>query len=301
MKRPSDIQDYTMMMIPDSGRTLNLNNEFILADNFIDELNPDIHIPSFPVKTTFPIVLLCKKGPFRIKFNLNEYILNDNNMLIIPPNTFGECLEINPTCQVAIIASTFQGTISNVTRKAMSLGNHYMQQPVIHLQPSEMEECLTIYQMMRNKFESPSFLFKKEALAGYLQVLICNASQYILRNDKEKKQVQTRYQHLFYSFLEKVQLHYHDSRQVSYYADLLCITPKYLSQIIYQTSGRHAGEWIKDYVILEAKALLLTDQYTVQQISDQLNFPNASFFGKYFKSAVGCSPHKYRTMKLGNL
>lgn len=306
MKHPSNIKDYTIMMIPDSGRMLNLNNEFILTDNLCDSNSLQIdniqsYTTSFPVKTTFPMILLCKKGKLRIKLNLNEYTLNDNDMIIIPPNSFGECLEIEPTSQVAVIASTFQDSISHITKQAMSVRNHYMQQPIIHLQIAEMDECLTIYQMMRNKLESSDFSLKKEALSGYLQVLICNASQYITRHDKEENRTQTRFQRIFYRFLEEVQLHYHEHRQINYYANILCITPKYLSQIIYQVSGRHGGEWIKDYVILEAQALLLTGQYTVQQVSDQLNFPNSSFFGKYFKATVGCSPHKYLTMKLKNI
>lgn len=62
---------------------------------------------------------------------------------------------------------------------------------------------------------------------------------------------------------------------------------------MYQVSGRYAGDWINDYVILEAKALLKSKKYTVQQVCDMLNFSNPSFFGKFFKAAVECSPRKY--------
>ncbi len=60
-----------------------------------------------------------------------------------------------------------------------------------------------------------------------------------------------------------------------------------------QASGRGAGEWIKDYVVLEAKALLKSRLYTVQQVSDRLHFANASFFAKYFRAATGLSPRQY--------
>lgn len=81
---------------------------------------------------------------------------------------------------------------------------------------------------------------------------------------------------------------------MQFYADRLCLTPKYLSQVVHAVSGRHAGDWIRDYVILEAKALLKSGQYTIQQVSDMLNFANQSFFGVYFKKAVGCSPTVYK-------
>jgi AraC-like DNA-binding protein len=90
-----------------------------------------------------------------------------------------------------------------------------------------------------------------------------------------------------------VQENYVRERAISFYADRLCVTPKYLSQVVKQISGRLAGEWISDYVILEAKALINSHKYTMQQISDMLNFANQSFFAKYFKEKAGCTPSSY--------
>lgn len=83
-------------------------------------------------------------------------------------------------------------------------------------------------------------------------------------------------------------------RSIAFYADMLCLTPKYLSQVIYKCSGSFASEWIRKMVILEAKSLLDNKNFSVQQISDMMNFPNPSFFGKYFKAATGMTPRKYR-------
>ena len=74
------------------------------------------------------------------------------------------------------------------------------------------------------------------------------------------------------------------------YADRLCLTSKYLVHIVLTQTGRYAADWIRDYVLLEAKAMLGSGQYTVQQVSDYLNFPNQSAFGVYFKRDTGCSP-----------
>jgi len=96
------------------------------------------------------------------------------------------------------------------------------------------------------------------------------------------------------NFLEVLQKHYKVERGVDFYADKLCLTPKYLSTVIRQTSGKTAGEWIDEYVMLEAKALLKSTKMTIQQISDELNFPSQSFFGKYFKRLEGVPPKVYR-------
>ncbi len=81
---------------------------------------------------------------------------------------------------------------------------------------------------------------------------------------------------------------------MGFYAAQLNLTPKYLSTLIRQTSGRTASEWIDDYVILEAKNLLKYSTMSVQEIAYSLNFPNQSFFGKYFKNHTGQTPSGYR-------
>ena len=82
--------------------------------------------------------------------------------------------------------------------------------------------------------------------------------------------------------------------KVAYYAGKLCISPKYLSRVVASVSGRRPVDWIRDYVVLEAKALLKSGKYTVQQVADILHFPNQSFFGTYFKKATGISPMAYK-------
>jgi len=85
------------------------------------------------------------------------------------------------------------------------------------------------------------------------------------------------------------------SRQVKYYADKLCMTPKYMARIIKTVSGRTATDWINRYVILEAKYYLrYRSDLTIENISGLLGFPNPSFFGKFFKAQIGETPGKYR-------
>ena len=106
----------------------------------------------------------------------------------------------------------------------------------------------------------------------------------------------SRKRQIFDRFIEELRQHYASERSIGFYAEQVCLTPKYLSQVVYAVSGRYAGEWIRDYVILEAKALLRIRQYSIQQISDMLNFANQSFFGAYFKKATGFTPSEYRNL-----
>ena len=74
----------------------------------------------------------------------------------------------------------------------------------------------------------------------------------------------------------------------------MCITPRYLSRVVKESTQFSAAEWIERLVVLEARALLKSTNMTIQQISDELNFSTQTFFGKYFKRRVGLSPKEYR-------
>lgn len=99
---------------------------------------------------------------------------------------------------------------------------------------------------------------------------------------------------LYGQFTDLVRRHFRTCRDVNYYADRLCITVKYLSQVVKEQTGRPASEVIKQYVTTECKALLSSTTMSIQQIADTLNFPSQSVFGKYFKRATGMSPREYR-------
>lgn len=94
-------------------------------------------------------------------------------------------------------------------------------------------------------------------------------------------------------FMQLVQKHHRRERAVAFYAERLYISPKYLSLIVKESTGRSAGQWIDDMVVLEAKNLLRFSGKNVQQVAYELNFANQSAFGKYFKHLTGLSPTQY--------
>jgi AraC-like DNA-binding protein len=99
---------------------------------------------------------------------------------------------------------------------------------------------------------------------------------------------------LFEQFIALVAKYHTQYRNVAFYADKLCLTPKYMSKLIKTATGKSAPEWIDAYVILEAKNLLKYSNDTIKQIVFKLNFPNQSVFYKFFKARTGMTPSEYR-------
>lgn len=88
---------------------------------------------------------------------------------------------------------------------------------------------------------------------------------------------------IFEEFMELVRQYSKQERNVRFYARRLNITPKYLSTVSKDVSGKTAARWIDEAVILEAKSLLRYSGMSIQEIAYHLNFSTQSFFGKYFK------------------
>lgn len=294
--------DFDLIRLSAEDTAVHLNKEFILIDNFKDapeQSDTDFEFVNHPIKLSFTVALLCLAGQMRVQINLQDFELRANDVLVVQEGTIGEYRGMSDDTRIAVIAFTsdyFQTALQ--IEVTMSLQRKLYASPLYHLTDLAMEETMTIYRLMKAKIAETDNPFRKGALLGYTQVLTYNSYKYLLAADSadEKTEAKSgRQQELYTQFMDEVRKSYTQERSISYYADVLCVTPKYLSQVVRRVSGRFAGDWITDFVILEAKALLKSRKYTVQQIADMLNFANQSFFGKYFREKVGCSPSAYQS------
>jgi len=121
---------------------------------------------------------------------------------------------------------------------------------------------------------------------------------YQLKEVSDFNQWQERFatpqQVLFRRFIALVNTHYIDKRRVVDYADLLSVTPNYLSQSIKNISGRNALSYINERITTEAKSLIRYTELDINQIAYQLNFSDPANFGKLFKKMEGVTPLQYR-------
>ena len=296
-------QQLHLAMLPHTGHTLMIDNEIMLGDNLAGTENSISNdagnwiASGNPFKISFTLLLFCWQGRMRIRVNLNDYVMEANDLLLLLPNSIGECLEISEDCRAAMIAFSNIDYIPKIEldkllMQKVDVSNHYK----MSLDAHDTQEFVALYTQLWEKMENPRYSqFRTVIINSYVQIFFCNVLSIVLLQTMERaERPQNRSMQLYDRFIKEVRQHYARERSISYYADRLCVTPKYLSQVIYRVSGRYAGDWIRDYVIFEAKALLKSGEYTVQQVSEMLHFPNPSCFGKYFKASTGLSPLKYR-------
>ena len=136
--------------------------------------------------------------------------------------------------------------------------------------------------------------FSRDIVRTLILAMFYDLSNVIVRLQESESKKQTRADSIFTQFIRLVELNFRKERRVGWYAEQLCITPKYLSETVKNVSNRTPNEWIDSYVSLELRVLLKSTTKSIKEISDDMNFPNQSFLGKFFREHVGVSPSAYR-------
>lgn len=126
-----------------------------------------------------------------------------------------------------------------------------------------------------------------------LLALLYHLKDFALERKKEIR-LATPQQILLRKYVELINNHYIDKRTVKEYADLLAVTPNYLSQSVKTISGKNALAYIAERIFNEAKSLLRFTDIDVTEIAYQLNFSDPANFGKFFKKMAGISPSAFR-------
>lgn len=295
------INHLMLSSIFDHEHARTMGNNVLLNDNLDMEfnLNSNSQLASGrPKRIDFATIIICTRGRMALKLNLIDYEVQSGDVLILAPSTIGQDVQVTPDCQLCMIC--FSEQVYNETSKntiSQQLRNYILRDPAkINLSAEYLQVAISHYRLMRQLMGDEQFVYLAEAIRAHVTVLSALFVQCI----EEERSHQTELSHqerLFNRFLQDVREHNHESRQVGFYADRLCISAKYLSHVVKDVSGRQPTEWIRDYVLLNAKTLLRSGQYSVQQVSDLLAFPNPSFFGKYFREHVGCTPREYQMQK----
>ena len=275
-----------------------IKGEIVLSDNMeIPFSEPLEQLPQndFPVQAGMSMVLFCLQGELHVRISLKEYTLRPDMFCVIITGMIFEVLYISNDFRGFMIATrTNFMPVTEKTTQVMSFYKCLQSRHCFVLEEKEVMAFVGVYHSIKATLQELDHPYRIPMLQSYVQILYYRMLPIVLKEEESRsKYSHTRQEEIFQRFIGEVEKHYRKERSVKFYADLLCISPKYLSTVIYKISQQLAGEWIDAYVILEAKTLLKSGRLTIQQISEQLNFSNQSFFGKFFKRCAGMSPKEY--------
>lgn len=255
----------------------------------------DIPSVSFPSRLDSMLLAVCKQGEISAVIDVAPRRMGPSSIMVLRPgHIISQCRQSDDFDGFFIVVQEEKiNEILPSLHYVIPYSIHYNANPIIEITAEELETQTLIYAMLQRQIKSSDRLFNKMALSSMCEVLFYNTlGIYASRVNNTKHN--SRREELLSQFIDLIEANFKTERAVNFYAEKLFVTPKHLSAVLKEISGKTAGEWIDHRVILEAKLLLRTTGMNIQEISVALNFSNQSFFGKYFKHLTGLSPREYR-------
>ena len=254
----------------------------------------------YPLRLDGLLIAIREKGEAHFSLNLKEFRMRAGDIFICSP---GDILQMLSNSGEVTLSQTLM--ISSAFLKEMYIGlNSFMpffssqkERPVFHLEENEVQELGAYFKLIEDAVEGEDY-FKSDIVKRLLAAYLYKLGSILYLHRPELKETATqplkREEILFKQFINLLGEHHCKERRVDFYANQLFLSPKHFSTVIKKVSGKTAGEWIDEYVVLEIKTLLKYSPMTIQEVAYYMNFPNPSFFGKYFKHHTGMSPSEYK-------
>jgi AraC family transcriptional activator of pobA len=266
--------------------------EFFIADE-----KQLLSLSEYPYRSDGYIIGICTRGNARVEANLQVYEAKPDAMLLATPFHILRIYNASDDflCRFIVFSKAFL-TENNVNSHFLESFSYFKSTslPVIYPTHEDAKMLLDIYLLMQQKLARESHPYRMEISRSMLTTMLYEVESIYEKQHVMIKGKQTRKQELNMLFQELVFHHYKEHRNVQYYADALYVSPKHLTETIKEVTGRTAGEWIDDAVILEAKVLLRNHDISIARVAEDIHFPDQSSFGKYFKKHTTMSPSDYR-------
>lgn len=274
-----------------------------LKDKEVDSIDEDLFLFTnpllllafeYPVKMDISLTLLCSRGTLKASVNLQEYTIEAPAIFIVVSGKIVQYKSVSDDFSgyFMLMSKKFLTDLLSGPRERLPVFLSVLDYPLVQLTEEDLASVSGFYLMLQKEIRQTQNPYRLETLRHLVQAMFYSTGYKLhkISNSSNK----TKHEILMEEFINLVKAHFRKEREAGFYATKLKLTPKYLSKLIRDNSNKSVNDWINDYVVLEAKALLKSTNMTIQQISDELSFPSQSFFGKYFKRLVGVSPKEYR-------
>lgn len=282
-------------------------NDTLSDDLFISEMHyiSEMDIMKYPCRFRGYLAFFCIEGHFELEINLKRFSVRENSLFLYTPGNIVRVADISKEEKkmvhfiVVAISSNLMSSTHFDFNKLYDESLHLLENPSVVLSEQEKNLCKS-YLSLINEVSELNIPNTKESVTSLISSIFYlmgalwgNRVSEAIKNRDEGS---IRSKAILESFLKLVRDNHTKERNLSFYADKLFLTPKYLSKLIKNVSGKSAHEWIDSFVILEAKNLLKYSDMSIKSIVYELNFTSQTTFYRFFKTKTGMTPSEYRKM-----
>lgn len=241
------------------------------------------------------VVIILMSGEATLHLNLDRYTIHPNDIVFFNPDAIVDLKECSEDAMAYILAfsKSFVNEVQVDLPTSLPVYMRFGKDPVLSVKPEDVAEIRQLFRMIKTMLVSDKERFRHEIIRSLFTTAFYIITE-LNQRERATGRSKGRGEVIFDEFTSLLQQYNKQERNVGFYAKKLGITPKYLSSIVKEVSGKTAARWIDESVILEAKSLLKYSGMSIQEIAYHLNFSTQSFFGKYFKQHTGTSPSRFK-------
>lgn len=252
------------------------------------------------IRPNMNIIAICNKGKLQTTINDEPFEVRGPQVFICPAGTVIGELMVSPDFEYVALCITSRA-LQQFLRSHVNVWNEIVyvrQQRIFGMNDVDVRFYEKIYDLVRLCLEYPGQGSEKgnrrEVLQAFLSAALIGLCNLLQRQVQTEMPLPRQNLSLFNRFLDLLQRQQMKHRPVEHYASQLCISAKYLTMVCKKNSGKTANQWITEYTLADITYELRNTARSVKEISIRLGFPNTSFFGKYVRDHLGCTPLEYR-------
>lgn len=267
---------------------------FVLSDSSIFST---AHSLDEPLIFNGFILTICLKGESNLSINYRDFSLRESHIITYMPNQIFRLKQRSEDLVIENLFLSADYVMKLPLPKDFDLLKKVAKEPLQKISPETMHNMFELHSLIAKHHRRENHPYKEPQTKALIFALLMELSSLYSVSAPEEASAVSRQELLTESFFRLMLEDYKKERSVAYYADKLCLTPKYLSMTVKKITGHPISDWINEVVIIEAKRMLKITDLTALEISEELNFPNPSFFGRFFKQYAGMTPLQYKSAK----
>lgn len=274
--------------------------DFSIQDDFvISGGNPNV-LQLFldaPFSIEGVAISVCISGCGKAKIGFREQNISRGTLLILIPELIVEPIEKSEDLLLKTIFFSHKFISEMQYKWLFAITEKIMALPCMSLSETEFDYLMKFYSLIEDKVVSDVTEYRGAITKSLLFALILEiCSIYAIRQSMSQPQSHT--DKLVDKFIKLIHENYKKEHKVSFYADALCVTDKYLMSVIKNKTGKTINGWISSAITAYAKRELKNSDKTIYKIAAELNFISSSLFCRHFRTHTGLTPKQYRKIKL---
>lgn len=276
---------------------MDIKSSTVLIEN-IDEIPASWQEEKEQNKALF--IVLCQQGQLQITLNEQQYMLSQGQLLLcLPTFIIGHYMR-TPDCRCRVICMPEERFIclTSGTMQTSRWWEKYTmlrRNPIISLTEEEMAIMESYAATLKAYQQSQPTPFRQQMIQRLEETMYYEMADYLNATAEETDgESVSQPDRLFLRFFQMLHSGIITEREVRWYAEQLCITPKYLTMICYQKEGKSASAIIRETLTEQIRRQLTETDIPVKELTYKFHFPSQSFFGKFVRQNLGSSPRQFR-------